>query len=83
MKHLMPIFVAIIAITLFISTIDFKETYQDGWKKGYKSGYCYEIVNCVSPVVPVCPVPKIGFETYQDGHNRGFSTGKRDRHESQ
>lgn len=53
--------------------------YCDGWDKGYKEGYCYEVQNCIEPIVPTCPIPKIGFETYMDGYNRGFIKGKEDR----
>ncbi len=54
----------------------FGNTYCDGWEEGYKEGYCYEIVNCIEPVIPVCPTPEIGFDTYQDGYNRGFKKGQ-------
>ena len=82
MKHIMPIFVAIISIAIFIATIDFKKTYQEGWKKGYKAGYCYQIVNCIDPIVPVCPIPIINFTTYQDGYDRAFLEGKEDQDEN-
>jgi len=57
------------------------DSYCEGWEKGYVAGYCYEVVNCIEPVVPVCPIPEIGFDTYQDGYNRGFTKGKEDKNE--
>ena len=68
------------AICILISNIlqlyNINHTYCDGWEKGYVKGYCYEVQNCIKPTVPICPIPKIGFETYQDGLDRGFVEGK-------
>jgi hypothetical protein len=52
-------------------------SYCDGWADGYVAGYCYEVYGCVSPVVPVCPVPRANESGYKDGYNRGFSAGNR------
>lgn len=76
MKHVLPFMVAAISVAIFLLTLDFKSGYCTGWEKGYKSGYCYEIENCVEPVVPVCPIPNIGDKSEQDGYNRGFTEGK-------
>lgn len=63
-----------------ISYANVKEkTYCDGWEEGYEQGWCYEIVNCVAPVVPVCPIPKVNQTSYKDGYNRGFTTAKNKR----
>ena len=54
-------------------------TYHDGWKKGYIKGWCYQDLNCIEPIVPISPIPKLGFDTYKDGYNDGFLKGKKDR----
>lgn len=56
-----------------------EKTYCDGWREGYREGFCYEIVNCIKPVTPVCPIPKINFNKYKDGYNRGFKQALKDR----
>jgi hypothetical protein len=73
-------------LTSFVSTQDLKvkstyslATYSDGWEAGYVQGWCYEVSNCISPLVPMCPIPKIGQDTYSDGYNRGFLKGKSNR----
>lgn len=53
--------------------------YCNGWEKGYKEGYCYQVDNCVAPSPPVCPTPLVNQDSYQDGYNRGFVKGKSDR----
>lgn len=54
--------------------------YCEGWEDGYQEGYCHEIVNCVKPIAPVCPIPKIECrEGYRCGYNRGFTKGRRDK----
>ena len=69
---------SVVMILIILSFTTAEKTYCDGWKKGYEAGYCYEVVGCVKPVVPVCPIAKIGFDKYQDGYNRGFTKGKKD-----
>jgi len=74
--------VALTYVLIIYPVILKKESkYCDGWEKGYKAGWCYEIVNCIEPIVPVCPVPKPGLDTYEDGYNRGFTQGKKKRNE--
>jgi len=68
-------FVMIVSITtsLFAQT-----RYNDGFKNGYKEGYCHDKgVGCVPPNPPIAPTPQIGedFNSYQDGYNRGFKMG--------
>lgn len=50
-----------------------------GWQKGYISGFCYQDLNCITPIVPVCPLPMVQFNTYKDGYNDGFLQGKKKR----
>ena len=72
-------FKILIILILFTSgTILPEKTYADGWKVGYKAGYCFEVVGCIKPIPPVAPIAKIGFDKYQDGYNRGFTKGKSD-----
>lgn len=68
----------LIITPLFIKN---EKTFCDGWEEGYKAGWCFEIVNCIEPVVPVCPVPEVFENTYKDGYNRGFTEGKKKRNE--
>jgi len=68
-------FVMIVSITtsLFAQT-----RYNDGFKNGYKEGYCHDKgVGCIPPNPPIAPTPQIGedFNSYQDGYNRGFKMG--------
>jgi len=53
-----------------------QDNYCDGWEDGYKAGWCYEVVGCVDPIVPVCPVPTVNCNSgYKCGYNRGFKAG--------
>jgi hypothetical protein len=53
-----------------------KDDFCSGWKDGYINGWCYGDRFCIPPIVPICPVPRIGESTYTDGYNRGFIVGK-------
>lgn len=69
----------LILLLLMIPLLSFSVTassFCDGWKKGYKAGYCYQVTGCISPIVPTCPIAKVGENTYQDGYNRGFVAGR-------
>tara|TARA_R110000772_G_scaffold89737_1_gene185736 strand:+ start:3871 stop:4152 length:282 start_codon:yes stop_codon:yes gene_type:complete len=75
-----------IGLTSFVSIQDSKvestynlATYCDGWEAGYIQGWCYEVPNCIKPIVPVCPIAKVGQDRYIDGYNRGFLKGKSNR----
>tara|TARA_R110000850_G_scaffold90138_6_gene192380 strand:+ start:523 stop:804 length:282 start_codon:yes stop_codon:yes gene_type:complete len=75
-----------IGLTSFGSIQDLKvestynlATYCDGWEAGYVQGWCYEVPNCIKPIVPVCPIAKVGQDRYIDGYNRGFLKGKSNR----
>jgi hypothetical protein len=75
-----------IGLTSFVDTQDLKvestynlATYSDGWKAGYVQGWCYEVPNCIEPIVPICPIAKVGQDRYVDGYNRGFLKGKSNR----
>jgi len=68
----------ILNICMFLMVIMFHTTsdYCDGWKEGYKQGYCYEVQNCITPIIPICPIAKVNQSSYEDGYNRGFLAGK-------
>jgi hypothetical protein len=54
--------------------------YSKGWSDGYKEGWCYETdYGCIHPIVPICPIRRIGEKGYRDGYNRGFTQGVRDK----
>jgi hypothetical protein len=72
-----PIFLIIIQFFIFGPAFSQIGAFQSGFKDGYKKGYCFEKINCVSPPPPVAPIPKPGESglSYQDGYNRGFKMG--------
>ena len=56
-----------------------QESFGDGYKVGYKEGYCFEkTIGCITPLVPMSPMAPIGKDTYKDGYNIGFLKGKSD-----
>lgn len=67
-----------LTLTAFLFTlISYSQTqFCNGWKEGYKQGYCYGNYGCVTPVTPPCPIPNIGNDNYQGGYNQGFVSGK-------
>ena len=68
---------AILIIICVLALVSFAPSnYCEGFKSGYKDGYCYKKVGCISPIPPICPVPKINEEnTYKGGYQRGFRLG--------
>jgi len=73
MKYLLFLIITVISINFFGQT-----NYSIGFADGYKVGYCYNLgVNCVTPVVPVTPLCRVGesYENYYDGYNRGLLMG--------
>jgi len=68
--------VFIIIVSLF--TNDF----CDGYEKGYRDGYCYELehngIGCIEPITPVCPLPEGAEFSYEHGYERGFLDGVED-----
>jgi hypothetical protein len=71
MKKVFAAIAVLIAATIILSSDGFCE----GWEAGYKAGYCYQEYNCLAPLVPLCPLPRLGEENYQGGYNRGFLAG--------
>jgi hypothetical protein len=69
-----------IAILILITTaFSYNRFFCDGYRIGYKDGYCYEKAFCVPPIPPVCPVPAIGEKSFKDGYRRGIAEGLRSR----
>jgi hypothetical protein len=56
----------------------FTTKFNDGFKKGYVQGYCFEVQNCIKPIIPIPPLPKLleSSNSFQDGYNRGFINGR-------
>ena len=66
----------LIAILLIAGSLSaFGGAFCEGWSAGYKAGYCYRENFCLPPLVPLCPLPRLGEDGYQDGYNRGFLRG--------
>lgn len=52
--------------------------FDDGFKVGFKEGYCYNSkVLCNPPITPLTPLTRLGesLTSYLDGYNRGFQVG--------
>jgi len=64
---------------IFFTTIIIAQTdYTNGFKIGYKKGFCQDQeIGCIEPIPPISPIPKIGesSDNYNDGYNRGFQMG--------
>lgn len=56
-----------------------QSSFSDGYKAGFKKGYCLENIGCVAPIPPIAPIPAAGFSTYSDGYARGVQDGQRKR----
>ena len=69
----------VLILILMMSFYPIEPDYCSGWKGGYVQGWCHNIENCITPIVPICPLPSIGQDTYQNGYNDGFLKGRRDR----
>lgn len=74
------IIIAVVCCILCLASIASASAFCDGWEDGYKARYCYRQYACLPPLVPLCPLPRLGEETYQDGYNRGFLAGLNARH---
>jgi len=69
----------LLLILLLFSITSFSQSkFTNGFRDGYKEGYCHnQGIGCLSPNPPIAPNPKIGesLNSYQDGYNRGFEQG--------
>ncbi len=69
-----------IILSLMIFSAFTTDEFCDGWEFGYEQGWCYDQVGeCITPILPLCPIPEIYRDTYQDGYNRGFIKGREDK----
>ncbi|MBU1621739.1 MAG: hypothetical protein KJ604_19975 [Gammaproteobacteria bacterium] len=62
-------------IIAFVAIATMASGFCDGWRAGYKAGYCYKKYTCLAPLVPLCPLPGLGEDTWLGGYNRGFLAG--------
>jgi hypothetical protein len=69
------VLVLVFVLLLVASALAFGSAFCDGWEDGYKAGYCYRQYACLEPLVPLCPLPRLGEDNYQSGYNRGFLAG--------
>lgn len=65
----------IFASLLSLSALAQDGGFCEGWEAGYVAGYCYQKYSCLEPLVPLCPLPRLGEDNYQGGYNRGFLVG--------
>jgi len=77
MKNLLITLLIVVSFSFIATTTKFEKGFNDG----YKNGWCYEINNCIEPIVPIAPIPNINESdtSYTDGYNRGFTKGKIDK----
>lgn len=55
-------------------------SYCEGFKDGFEDGYCYQVVGCIPPIPPTCPIAGVNEEkNYKGGYKRGFVTGRKSR----
>ena len=67
-------------LLFFIPLVSFgQSSFNDGFKAGYKKGYCLEDIGCIPPIPSIPPISKPGFNTYSDGYARGVQDGNRTR----
>ena len=74
--------ITVTLLLIIIHSYAFSQTpFAKGYELGYKNGYCYEDITCISPVPPIAPIPATSEspESYMDGYNRGFVKGKNDK----
>lgn len=81
----------IILLVLFLSFSSFSDIkysptgvekmyteYCDGYANGYVAGFLYIKGDWhPAPLLPPCPMQRIGETTYKHGYNRGFMDGSR------
>ena len=72
-------FLIFVAVFVTFSFAGYGGSFCSGWEDGYAAGYCYQDYSCLAPLVPLCPLPRLGEDTYQGGYNRGFIAGMRAR----
>ena len=67
----------VIVILMFLPLVYTQSNYSQGFKAGYKEGYCHNDFGCIPPVTPVTPIVLIGekSDSFQDGYTRGVKMG--------
>ena len=69
------ILAVVCSIFIYSIALAWGSAFCEGWHDGYIAGYCYQKFGCLQPLVPLCPLPRIGENTYMHGYNRGFLAG--------
>ena len=64
-----------LAVLLLFVSLSVASDFCDGWRAGYIAGYCYRQQYCLPPIVPLCPLARLGEYEFDDGYNRGFLAG--------
>lgn len=70
----------LLSLIFFLSTsfLLAQTEFDNGFKDGYKNGYCQDQgIGCIKPIPPIAPIPTVdeSSSSYQDGYNRGFQMG--------
>lgn len=53
-----------------------QDFFSNGYKEGFKEGYCHQENFCKAPTPQSIPSRRLGENNYKDGYNRGFVDGK-------
>jgi hypothetical protein len=70
--------VVLLAVLVF-ATVALCSDFSDGFCAGYKAGWCYQKLACLSPLCPLAPLPPLGQDSYMGGYNIGFLRGLSER----
>ena len=62
----------LLVLVLFASTTIYAQSYNQGFKDGWKNAYKRSSISSpIAPIAPIPPIPGIGRRTYQDGFADG------------
>ena len=64
-----------ILILLSLITLTLASAFCNGFKQGFRDGYCYKKTVCIDPIPPICPIPRYDEYTWSGGYQRGFLVG--------
>jgi len=77
----MKFFISLVLFYFSITSITAQTNFSVGYESGFKSGYCFNDVSCIPPVIGITPIPNYNetINSYMDGYNRGIIDGARKR----